>query len=281
MTVWVRTILFFLALVVLGTGCSGNEEPPPPAEKPKIVKRIIKPPPREAERPAPALKPDVEPEMKAEEKQTPPPAAQKTAKPAAPVTPTPPPARETAKPAVAMTPGTPGTPAAPPAREAGVYVVKKGESLSDIAKRENVFGDPLKWAILYRLNAEKLATLGKGADLPDQALPEGLRLKIITPEEAKANLEKRDRHLWIVNILSATDRDKIVPAAVTLMQQGYPVYITSATVKGKDWMRLRLGFFDSRESATAEGEKVLALLRFSGLWTTKVSEDELKDFGRY
>lgn len=258
MRVWVRTILVCLALFGFCVGCSGNEEPPPPAAKPKVVKGIIEPPPREVESPAPEEKPEVQPEEKAEGEETLPPAAQ-----------------ETAKPPASM------TPAAPPAREAGVYVVKKGESLSGIAGREDVYDDPLKWAILYRLNAEELGELGKGAGLPDQTLPEGLRLKIITPDEAKRNLEKRAGHPWVLNILSATDQEKIVPAAVALMQQGYPVYISSAKVKGKDWMRLRLGFFDTRKSATAEGEKVMALLRFSQLWIAKISEGELRDYGRF
>jgi len=247
-------------------GCSGKEEPPPPVQNPKVVKRIIKPPPKEAETkeiesPAPAEKPQIRPEKRVEDKETPPPEAPKAGKPEVPVTPV-------ASPA-------------PPATQAGIYVVKKGESLSGIAQREDVYGDPLKWTILYRLNAEKLGNLGKGADLPDKVLSEGLQLKLVTPDEARKNLEKRAKRLWIVNILSATDPDRIVPAAVTLMQKGYPVYITSATVKGKDWMRLRLGFFDTRKSATAEGEEVLALLRFTGIWTTKASEDELKDYGRF
>lgn len=268
MTVWVRTILSCLALVVLCLGCSGNDEPPPRAAKPKVVKRIIKPPPPKpvqaveaVETPAPAEKaaqPVAQPEKKAEGKETPPPAAEKPAKPAVPM-----------------------TSASPPAQEAGVYVAKKGETLSDIAKRKDVYGDPLKWAILYRLNAKKLAKLGNGPGLPDQVLPEGLRLKITTPDEAKENLEKRAKDLWIVNILSARNLREIVPPAVTLMQKGYPVYITSAKIKGKDWMRLRLGFFDTRKSATAEGEKVMALLRFRELWTTKISKDELKDYGRF
>ena len=258
MKVSVRNILICLVLFAFCMGCSGNEEPLPPIKKPKVVKRIIKPPPKPVQTPTPGKEPEAQPEKKEAAKETAPQAVQKAPKPAAPVKPKP-----------------------PVTTEEGYYAVKKGESLSGIAKNQKVYGDPLKWTVLYRLNLDKLGRLGKEADLPDKELLEGLTLKIITPEEGKENLEKRVQHFWIVNILSARDREKIVPAAVTLMQKGYPVYITMAKVKGKDWMRLRLGFYKDRKSAAADGKKVVELLRFSGPWTTKVLEEELKDNGRF
>ncbi|MBW2205702.1 MAG: SPOR domain-containing protein [Deltaproteobacteria bacterium] len=268
MKVSVRNILVCLVLFAFCIGCSGNEEPPPPAKKPRVVKRIIKPPPRPVQTSAPQQEPvarpekkeaEAQPQKKEEAQKTAPPPLQKLSKPAAP----------------------PVKPKPPEAKEEGVYVVKKGESLSGIAKKPEVYGDPLKWTVLYRMNLDKVGQFGKGADLPGKGLKEGLRLKVITPEEGKKNLEKQVQHFWIVNILSATDPEKIVPAAVTLIQKGYPVYITMARVKGKDWMRLRLGFYKDKKSAAADGKKVVEILRFSGSWATKIPEEELKDNGRF
>ena len=267
MKVSVRNILVCLVLFAFCIGCSGNEEPPLPAKKTRVVKRIIKPPPKPVQTPAPqnepvALpekkEPVAQPQKKEEAQKTAPPPLQKEPKPVAPVKP---------KPPVAI--------------EDGYYVVKKGESLSGIAKKPEVYGDPLKWTVLYRMNLDKVGQFGKGADLPDKALKEGLSLKVITPEEGKKNLKKRAQHYWLVNILSATDPEKIVPAAVTLIQKGYPVYMTMAKVKGKDWMRLRLGFYKDKKSAVVDGKKVVEMLRFSGPWATKIPEEELKDNGRF
>ena len=40
-------------------------------------------------------------------------------------------------------------------KKEGYYAVQKGDTLYRIAGREDVYGDPLKWPILYRLNKDK------------------------------------------------------------------------------------------------------------------------------
>ena len=162
----------------------------------------------------------------------------------------------------------------------GYYIVKKGDSLSNIAGRGDVYGDPLKWPILYRLNMDKLATLEAGEDFLESELPEGVMLKIITPDEAKENLERRLHNVWVVNVLSATTNEKIIHVAIRLIKNGYPVYITRATVKGKDWMRLRVGFFKNKTEADTEGKRIMSLLNLSNSWVTKIGK-ELEEFGGY
>ena len=105
--------------------------------------------------------------------------------------------------------------------------------------------------------------------------------KIYKKFNMKQNLKKRNHGLWVVNILSATTKKKIVPPTVKLIQEGYPVYISSAKVKGKDWMRLRIGFFKDREEANANGKKIMAIINLTDSWSTKVDEKELEEFGGY
>lgn len=290
MKVLVGNLLVCLVLVAFGAGCSGSEEPSLPPQKSRVVKKIMKPPPKPvpksvSETAAPPEKeepedrpvketPEALPGKKDGTEETVPQTARQPSKPpepagtpektSAPPVKTPPPAVE-----------------APEPKEQGIYVVKKGESLSGIAAKPEVYGDPLKWVVLYRMNLDKLGSLGKAADLPEKGLKEGLKLKVITPEEGEKNLKKRARHYWIVNILSATKQEKIVPPAVKMIQKGYPVYITAAKVKGKDWMRLRLGFYKDKASAVSDGEKVTEMLQFSGPWATKIPERELRDNGRF
>ena len=162
----------------------------------------------------------------------------------------------------------------------GYYIIKKGDSLSSIAGRDDTYGDPLKWPILYRLNMDKIDALQVGEDFLESELPEGVRLKIITPDEAKENLERRLHNVWVVNVLSATTNEKIIPVAIRLIKNGYPVYITRATVKRKDWMRLRVGFFKNKTEADTEGKKIMSLLNLDNSWVTKI-EKELEEFGGY
>ncbi|MFH1488643.1 MAG: SPOR domain-containing protein [Pseudomonadota bacterium] len=281
MNVTVRMISIGLMLFFLMAGCSKEEQSPPPGDKPKVVKPIVKPAPKRAEAPpvpekelasvetaqtSPALdKPsEARPETAPEEKISPP--TEKKA------------GHEKGA-GEKKSADTEKKPA--PKDEAGVHFVKKGETLWQIAQMDSVYGDAHKWVMLYRFNLDKLGTLPAGDEFPTQALPEGLRLKIMTPEEVGENLKKRPENFWVVNILSSTENKKIVSAAVKLIQNGYPVYITTARVKEKDWMRLRLGFFKTKKEADEKGEKIKAMLNAVDSWSTKTGEKEIENFGGF
>jgi hypothetical protein len=163
----------------------------------------------------------------------------------------------------------------------GFYSVRKGDTLASIAGRGEVYGDRLKWAILYRTNREALGSLPQGETLPDVGLPEGMQIRVLSEEEMKRNVQRRASSLWVVNALSAVTQGEVVPAVLSLVKHGYPVYITTAKVNDKDWMRLRVGFFKTRAEADEEGKKIMELLHFKDSWTTKLGANEFADFARY
>jgi hypothetical protein len=162
-----------------------------------------------------------------------------------------------------------------------IYVTHEGDSLSAIAGREDVYGNSSKWPILYRLNREKLHQLLKDSDLPDRELPKGTILDIITLDEVKENLKNRPKNYWVINVVSSPQMDRIVPPVLNLIDNGYPAYITVVKVKGKDWIRIRVGFFEDKKTAEKEGEKIIATLKISDIWTTKVGDIERGEFGGY
>ena len=248
-----------LTLFLWFGGCSREEPPPPPDKKYKVVMPIKRPVPQKADTSLPSKqeKAKEEPEETAEVKTAA--VEEKAIKP---------PETEIMEKETVVEEVT------------GYYIIKKGDSLSSIAGRDDIYGDPLKWPILYRLNIDKLDTLEAGEDFLGRELPEGVMLKIITPDEAKENLERRLHNVWVVNVLSATTNEKIIPVAIRLIKNGYPVYITRATVKGKDWMRLRVGFFKNKTEADIEGKKMMSLLNLGNSWVTKIGK-ELEEFGGY
>ena len=252
-------IFICLTLFLWFGGCSREEPPPPPDKKDKVVMPIKRPVPQKADTSLPNQqeKAKEEPEATAEAKTA---AVEEKAI-------QPPQTEIVEKETVGE-------------EVAGYYIIKKGDSLSSIAGRDDVYGNPLKWPILYRLNMDKLDTLEAGEDFLGRELPEGVMLKIITPDEAKENLERRLHNVWVVNVLSATTNEKIIPVAIRLIKNGYPVYITCATVKGKDWMRLRVGFFKNKIEANTEGKKIMSLLNLGNSWVAKIGE-ELEEFGGY
>lgn len=255
-------ICAFMAVLVLVAGCSRGEEPPPPVQDNKVVRPIERPPPPP---PQMAEAPATDEDLGA------------------------PPAEQTAETGMAaVTEKAPGEPEKevpkaerPPEPEPGYYVVSKGETLWSVAGRAEVYGDPLKWPILWRSNADTLGDMAEGVDFVDKELPEGIRLKVVTPEEVEENLKRRANHFWVLNILSSPNKGEVTSAAMKLLRGGYPVYITRAKVKGKDYMRVRVGFFKSKKEADSKGEEIVAQLKMGELWKTKAGEEEFKGFGGY
>lgn len=169
----------------------------------------------------------------------------------------------------------------PKEEEKGFYLARKGDTLSKIAGRDDVYGDPLKWPILYRLNTGLLGEIGSNEDAPDKDIPEGVRLKIIESDEARSVLKTRSDDFWVINVLSSPKKEKVVPAAIELIKKGYPVYLTRIQVKGEDWMRVRIGFFYNKKEADREGDKIMAFMNVKDIWITKAEEQELEEFGGY
>ena len=166
-------------------------------------------------------------------------------------------------------------------KEPGIYLVKKGESLASLSGQAAVYGNPLSWPILFRYNMNKLSGVELKEDLPDRMVPEGVRLKIVTPEEVKDNLKERADKFWVINIISTTNGKEIVPPAIKLIKGGYSVYITSAIVKGKSYQRLRVGFFKNQAEASAAGKKVMSLLKTTEFWPTTLTKNEHEVFAGY
>ena len=249
-----------VCLALILWGCTREEEPPPLLEKPKVVKPIVKPVQKVAEAPSSITEEEEIPQADSADRIESAPIPQKAAEPA------------TQKPDKEL---------AGRMEEAGYYTVEFGDSLATIAAKPDVYSNALKWPLLYRLNADKLGDMQPGADLPDRELPEGLRLRFITPEEARQNLASNADERWVINVLSATKYKRIVPATIRLIQQGYAVYLTSAVVEGKEWLRLRVGFFGSRQEAESEGARIMAELDFADSWATKVGEEELEEHGGF
>ena len=165
--------------------------------------------------------------------------------------------------------------------EKGYYVTERGDSLSKIAGRKDVYGDRLKWPIIYRMNMGVLDGLAKDVTFPNTEIPAGIRLKIASSLEIQENLTKNPKDYWIINVLSAQEEEVIIPDAIRLIRNGYPAYITTADINGKEWMRLRVGFYGQKEVADREGKKLMEILGFTDIWTTKVGDIERGGFGGY
>jgi len=256
MKVAATLISIWVIFIIIGTGCSKEETSSSPSpEKATAVRRPIKMPVQEkAEIVTVAQSAMPEPAAKTETKKTVATVAEK-----------------------GLEKKTEGL----KQEEKGYYITEKGDSLSRIAGRKDIYGNGLKWPIIYRLNMKELDDMAKDENFPNTEIQEGIRLKIISSLEVQENLTKNPKDYWIINAISSPEERSIVPYAIKLIRNGYPAYITRVDIKGKEWMRLRVGFFKQREEAEENGKKLMDLLGVSDIWTTKVGDIERGEFGGY
>ncbi len=168
-----------------------------------------------------------------------------------------------------------------PLEETGEYVTAEGDTLSGISGKADINNNPLKWTFLYRNNAEALSSIKGKGNLYEISHPAVIRIKITSPEEKKKNLETIPRGYYTVNALSSPSLEEIGPHAVKLLEAGYYAYIANATVRDKNYYRLRTGFYNTRSEADKEGEQIKKLLNITDVWTAKIDDMEFSDFGGY
>ena len=192
-----------------------------------------------------------------------------------------------------------------PECKAGYYKVQKGDTLFKIAGRTDVYGDPMKWPGIFRLNMDRLGEIKVAKNFKlkwssvfklsmdklggmkvvenfqHEELPEGLLLRFLTPDEVKKNLAEMVKKDWVVSVLSSQTPKKLVPLAITLMKEGYRVYMPRATVKGKEWIRLRVGFFENHGDADAAGKRIMSTLKTKDIWVARIGKEELDEFAGY
>jgi len=163
----------------------------------------------------------------------------------------------------------------------GYYTVQQGDNLFKIAGLGNVYNNPLKWPSLYRLNMNELSRLKEAEDFPYQTLPEGIELRFVTPDTALETIRKFGQKVWAVNVVSTQTSQKIILPAISLIKHGYTVYISTTTIKGEEWIRLRIGFFKDYSEAAEVRKKIVSLLDIPDVWITQIENRELEEYGGY
>jgi hypothetical protein len=160
--------------------------------------------------------------------------------------------------------------------------VKKNESLLDIANRQDVYGDVLKWTSLFRLNMSALEKLKLTDNIATEKLPEGLRIKYVSRDEAADRLVEAADRLWVVDVVSSKSANSVVPYSILLTKKGYRAYLTKSELAGEEWIRVRVGFYKDILEALKVSEEVKALLKMSDTpMPMKIEKKEWERFAVY
>ena len=203
-------------------------------------------------------------------------------------TPTSPGAKEDAKPLPETKGSAPLAAAAPSPAESKMpaeeifYEVGKNESLLDIARRQEIYNDALKWPSLLRFNLSEMEKMKMTERLPVEKLPEGLRLKYVSRDEASQNLKTMADRLWVVEIASSKSMNGVVPYAILLIRKGYHAYLTKSQLAGEEWIRLRVGFYKDILESLKVSDEVKVLLNTSETpMPMKIDREELEQYSGY
>lgn len=160
--------------------------------------------------------------------------------------------------------------------------VGKNESLLDLAGRQDVYGDVLKWPSLFRHNLRTMEKMKAVETLPAGKLPEGLRLKYVSREQASEKRVAMGDRLWGVEVASARAMQALVPSAIALMRKGYAVYLSSSRLAGEEWIRLKVGFYENILEALKASEDIKALLKMpDSPMPMKIDEKEFEQVAGY
>ncbi len=163
----------------------------------------------------------------------------------------------------------------------GLYTVEKGDSLSKISERNDIYGNPLKWTSLFRLNMSKFKEMELTRYFHIQELPEGLILRFVTSSEAAEVLAEFDNRIYSVNVLSTETSKQITLHATTLLTNGFNAYICTGTANDKEWMRLRVGFFKNHSEAVEVGKQISSVLNGTNVWVVEIGKTETNDYCGY
>ena len=167
------------------------------------------------------------------------------------------------------------------ANQEGWYLVGEKDTLVVLAGSSRIYSDPYKWVSLLRLNLSALEPFGLDEGIETRELPQGLGLRFLTPREVAQRRNEIRGRKWVVNILSDKGTGRISGLAVKLVRNGISVYITTAMIKGQQWVRLRAGFFATAAEAKQMRDELEDMLGLTGLWVAKISDEEFDKYAGY
>lgn len=93
-------------------------------------------------------------------------------------------------------------------------------------------------------------------------------------EAAAKETKNAQKGSWAVHVASYATRDEAAAMQKKLKEDGYNAYITDFNLKGKQWYRLRVGFYLSEEDAKAVSKKIAKTYNIAGVWAVKPNRKE-------
>ncbi len=154
-----------------------------------------------------------------------------------------------------------------PSREAAVKTVKAAPSKTQAERKSSAGKEP-------RVKKPAKAAAAKKAPQPRPALRAAAGKK--APSPAPRRKAVKTARPWAVNVASFTHGNDAEKLRKLLISLGYNAYMTKFVKDGTLFYRIRVGFYPSREEASAVGRKIAAKYRYVGTpWVVKPGRAEV------
>lgn len=80
---------------------------------------------------------------------------------------------------------------------------------------------------------------------------------------------------WAVHVASYASKEEALAMVKKLKQNKYKAYMTEFSLSGKQWYRVRVGFYASYREAKAAGQKISGRYSISSVWPVKPKKNEI------
>jgi len=81
---------------------------------------------------------------------------------------------------------------------------------------------------------------------------------------------------WAVQVSACQSYTQAKHFKDVLKNKGFPAYLTEATVKGKKWYRVRLGFYPTKIEAVEVGKRIASEFKIKDYWPVKPTNEEIE-----
>lgn len=109
---------------------------------------------------------------------------------------------------------------------------------------------------------------------PEKVIPE--KKEVVKKDKQKPVAGKKMAYKpWAVHIASYASKEEALSMVKKLKRSKYKAYMTEFSLSGKQWYRVRVGFYASYREAKAAGQKISGSYSISGVWPVKPKKNEI------
>lgn len=109
-----------------------------------------------------------------------------------------------------------------------------------------------------------------------------LNIQYLSPESLSTpkskNVKAKSGKVWVANVLSTQDPDKLRETFDVLMKEKVVVYAYETEVQNEKWFRIRIGFFNSQAEAQAVGREMAKKYGLTEPWIVRPGPQELSKY---